>query len=1170
MIREDLQDLREIPTNLTPWHPEPTVIPNEWRQFMHDLEQQPGGRTRQYLLESVPYDALGTGDLLASWGLSVSTVVAAYLLEYNTELILSSGLQETERVVHHIKEASLYADDIDFERLRPLLTPPYRDLEALLLAVAAYYQALVWLKKHNNGQSYTGKMLIIIESCGRVLLNITKRLGMWQFKREIEDSIEQLSNPVKFEVDQQERERILNDDRELLEEIQCLLASTYYEVAQGPIIVISNPCSVTGMRRRLQDAHTTVTSDKPYLTGFDLVTFDILVPTVRDCYAALGIISQLGSIQDRVTDHIANPKPNGYSHLALGLILNRVKLPDEHNRICQVQIATQFMHAIATYGCIYPKYREHLPDIQSTKQTPPLSLAAHWRSDKGRVFQVIQEIADYEAKLGGADSEKTTPIIVYDKNRRPVSLPTNATALDFAYALGNDVGDVAVEAIVNNRKAPLHRPLEAGDIVEIRTANQSQANATWLEESYAKTRQAKAGIQHALEKREAERRGYELLQEELKQYHYHLSAKELDEEIRFLRNKYQLGPRHIFLQKLARIEEQEPERTGDYIFTPNWAAQEIIKHIPSSEDLNVHGRDRAIWTPVVKSSETGGLVYHNQHICGYCRPAYPRDVKIVGRFRKRNGVLVVHRDTCSHLKDRPLGKHSVLVPMTWLPQPPSFRVSFLTVVEDRKGLILELARQLRRHNSDLTAINAEAANPKTGIGHIRFTIETHSEEEVLDIWEAVYKIQNIVEVIIDPAHTPETICERMNMLYQNRDILKAKAVSEFAWEETVQKLPSRSAFLLSPFDISRPPLQAMFFGRSEEIKRMQRELCEMEQGSALILHGPRRSGKSSICKNFIDHYMRAPHWGVLFSLQNMTRHSEATILAQLAERISNAFGQQLQLKAPQWEDYAINDVQIRFKQLLRDCLAKAEGSRLILALDEFGGALEAYERHTLRFRFFTFWRELMAEIPQLSLVFALPTSAHNLLSSRRFSHIFSFAHPLALSYLDIESAKRLVSDPLKERNIAIHPNTVALAVSMTGGSPYYMTLLGNEIISYLNKDSRKQLISDNDLYAIVDLFIRSEPSQNFQYLKDELQNGEERLLLETLVELMSQANQVEVQLKRLARELHMPTYTARRHLDRLRTGLILEENGPPTNPFYSFKIDLVRQWLSRNRSFFTN
>jgi GTP pyrophosphokinase len=1158
MIREDLQ------TDLTPWQPEPTIIPNEWRQFIQELEQQSGRRTRQYLLESVPYDAQGTADLLISWGLSVSTVMAAYLLENDHQLISASGLEKADEVVRHIQETIRYADDFDAERLPPLLTPPYRDLEALILTVAAYCQTFEWLKRQSNGLSYKGKLLIGIERAGKVLLNITKRLGMWQLKREVEDSIEQLSNLSKFEEDRREREFILGKDRFLLDEVRDLLVSTYQGVARTSINVVPHPCSVVGLKRRMQDAHTTTTSYKDKLSGFDLVTYDLIVPTVRDCYAALGILSQLGLIQDRVTDHIANPKPNGYSHIALGLILDQTLLENKQKPVCQLQIATPLMRAIGMYGCLHPKYRECLDRVKASEKIEPLSIEEHWGSDTGRMFQAMQAAAMRE------DAKNVqSPIIVYDKDRNPISLPINATALDFAYVLGKDTGNMAVEAIINNRKAPLSRPLEAGDIVEIRTASESQVSVTWLDEYYTITSNAREGIKSALKRLEAERKGYELLREELKRFHYLLSDKELDEEIRLLRHKYNLGPRREFLQRLSGVEQHASGGNDEAISTPRGAAQEIMKRIATSQDVFIQSRNRDLWIPVVVTPPPTRVVYHNLHTCGFCRPNYPQDPKITGLYRKRFGELVVHKENCPHLTSRPLGKHSKLIPMIWQPQPPIFRVAFVAVVEDRRGLILDLARKLRRHHSDLMTINAEAADPKTGVGHVRFTIETHSEKEVLDIWEEVYKIENIVEVVIDPIHTPDSVRERMNMLYQHREALTSKTVVEFAWEEVINTLPPRSSNLLNPFDISRPPLPKMFFGRTEEIRQMQRELCEMERGSALIMYGPRRCGKSSICKNFIDNHVRSPHWGVLFSLQNMTRHSEATILMQLADRVSSTFSERFHLRAPKWEDYRESDAQIRFKRLLQDCLNRKEGSRLVLALDEFGGALESYSRHTLRFRFFTFWRELMAEVPQLSLIFALPTSAHTTLSSPRFSHVFSFAQPLALSYLDVESAKHLLADPLRDLQVAIHPNTVALAVSLTGGSPYYMTLLGREIISLLNKDTRKQLVSDKDLYAAVDQFIRSDPFQNFDYLKAEIQQEDEFTLLEKMMECMSQSGQNDIQLKKLAFETRMQVATARRHLDRLRAGLILEENGPPNNPFYSFKIDLVRQWLNRNRSFFT-
>ena len=1148
----DTQTLNLL-SRLAPWQPPPTDLPSRWQHLIEDLSAQARGTPHVYVLNT-PYDAQGVGDLLRSWGLPLPVVLAGYLMDYDSKLIQDAGMPEASEILRHIQEAAHYVRDIEDEHLHTLLTLPYRDLDALLLAVAIYYQALKRLQAESNGRPYTGDALLRIESVGRILLNISKRLGMWHFKRQVEDITEQLRDPVKFKEDQQEYKDILQKDQDVLEHMQQLLAQRYEQVTHQPVVVVQNPCSISGLKRRMQDAHTTATSHKVQLSGFDLVRFDVIVPTVKDCYLAFGIFSHIGVIQDRVTDLIANPKPNGNSYITFGLILT-TDHGLERPIACQFQISTPVMQAITNYGCLYPQYRSCLETGQQTNEASSEQNGQYWNHEDGRVFQTLQN----EVDSGVISNEK--PIVVYDKSRRRVALPISATALDFAYALGKDVGDIAVEAIVNNRKAPLYRQLEAGDIVEIRTARQTQANEAWLD--YAITPRAKQDIKAADTRTKAARKGHALLLSVLKRYHCVLTLMELDEELRLLfkRHKEFSETQEEFLERIADNESQREAL--------NWAAQEIMKQLSNYHQEGAQGQDHSLWIPVVDPHLPKKLVYNEKRICGQCRPSYPRDEKIMGRLRRRDKTLIVHKETCAHLIDRPSGRHSMLVPMSWQPQPPAFRVAFRVMVQDRRGLVFDLARHLRRRGCELIAITAEAASPKTGIGHIYFTIETHSEKEVIDIWEDVYSVENIVEVMIDAERTPSSVCERMNTLYQNRETLAGKTVIEFTWEEALQTLPPRRLTLSSPFDIARPPAPKMFFGRSEETRTMWRELCEDKKGRALVLFGPRRSGKSSICHNFLASQIYAPNLGVLFSLQNAVRDSEAEILKQLAERISDAFHEQLGQSAPVWDDFQVGDPQVRFRQLLQTCFEHVAGARLVLALDEFGGAIEAFDAGFLDLRFFTYWKELITEVPQLSLIVSLPTSAHYRLCSDRLAPAFNFAQTLPMSFLDTESAKRLLADPLRERGIAIHPNTVAIAVTLAGGSPYYLTLIGNELIAQLNREVSKQVVSDKTLKMVIDHFIASEAFQNFEFLRSELQHRQEFAILETMIDYMNRFNQAEMQLMKIASLAQLRVPIARRHLDRLRTGLILDENGPSSNPFYSFKIELVRRWLTRNRWFFT-
>ena len=384
--------------DLSPWAPTPTRLPEDWMALADTLAQQARGLPHAYVMPDARYNAQNVGNKLRSWGLPWPVVMAAYLYGYNEEPIRYANLKGVDQVLNHITEANFYARYIEEENLPPLLTPPYRDLGALLIALVAYYQALQTLQEQSNNRPYTGTKQVHIESVGRTLLNIAKRLGMWQFKREIEDLAEQLRSPRKFAEAQQVHTRILEQDAVSLEDTCQLLLSFYQQATNQPILITCTPCSIAGMKRRLQDAHTTVTSQKTQLTGFDLVTFDVTVPTVHECYAAFGVLSQLGHIQDRVTDQIANPKPNGYSHIALGLILKPqgpytqdLKWPETYTPICQLQIATHLMQAIMWYGCLHPDcYQWYMQSISNQEVEPPL-VEQLWANKEGKVFFAIKD-----------------------------------------------------------------------------------------------------------------------------------------------------------------------------------------------------------------------------------------------------------------------------------------------------------------------------------------------------------------------------------------------------------------------------------------------------------------------------------------------------------------------------------------------------------------------------------------------------------------------------------------------------------------------------------------------------------------------------------------------------------------------------------------------------------
>jgi guanosine-3',5'-bis(diphosphate) 3'-pyrophosphohydrolase len=1144
--------------NLTPWMPSPKPVPVDWLHFINTLSQPE--KEASFATQPILQDtAQAVGRMLHSWGLPWHVVVAGYLWSSNEKYLRRAALPETEKVLAHIRQTQIYARYIARENLPPLLTPPYDDPGALLIACAAYFQELKMLQGKSKERPYTGKIQSYIESIGRTLLNIAKRLNIWHFKRDIEDVMERLRSPRRYAELEREHTTIVKKDLSLLEDARQLLAAFYQEATGEPITVMYSACGIAGLKRRLQDAQTSTTAQRKLLTGFDLVIFDVIVPTVRSCYIALGTLSQLGYIQDRVTDQIANPKPNGSSHIALGLVLKsqgpystNLRWPEHYTHCCQLQIVTPLMQALNWYGCLYPDYYQLCTVPGNVTGAVQPTVRQLWDSPEGKVFLSIHE----GFHSGNARRKPDAPIVVYDRKNQPVALPKGATALDFAFEIDPITADHAVEAFINNRNAPLYRVLEAGDVVEIRTTGEAQANENWLERAI--TPVARNRIEESLTEQFADRTSYKLLRQKLERYHFMLSVEDLDHELERLLQLHKLGSRQSYLKQL--------KENGKPPYNHDWAVQEIMQQITDrNEPLPTGGKHHQV--PVLDMDLTTNRKFiRQQHLCDLCQPIYPRDTKIMGRLHKRRYELIVHTEHCRRLIDHAVGHQPILLPMTWQLQPPTFVVAFFLIAQDRVGLVNDITRLLRRYQCDLLAIKAEAI-VKDGEAHVRLTLETHTYKEASDIWTALARISNISRIDIDAALTPPSVRKHLEEFHAQKFTSPGSDTFELIHEDTAVIQQPRPYLIDNPFDISRPASASMFFGRNEETERLKRELCEEMYGKALILYGPRRSGKSSICTNFIEQHVHPPFWGAFFSLQNFTRHTEEEILSQLAEKVSREFSTQLDRPGPRWEHYREGDIQLRFRRLVQDCLAQVPGTRLILALDEFGGALESHEKDFLHYRFFTYWKELMNEIKQLSIIFALPTSAHRTLTTRDFANAFSFADDLPVTYLDVESAQELLIQPLHERNIGIFPNTIGLALKLTGRNPYYMTLIGQQLVNLLQREPYKERITDEDLNLVVDQITRR-GNQNFVFLKKELQDEHELQILEAIVNISSRTHQAGVYLKRIAAELHLSTTIVRRHIDRLCNGLILQEGDSPANPYYTFTIELVHLWLARNRWFF--
>lgn len=218
---------------------------------------------------------------------------------------------------------------------------------------------------------------------------------------------------------------------------------------------------------------------------YDLVALRVIVPTVADCYATLGIIHQLWKpLKGRIKDYIAQPKPNGYQSLHTTVFC-------DGGEIVEIQIRTEQMHQESEYGIA-----AHWHYVEEGKESPAvIDAQIAWVKD---LIKLQQESLKDSGKL--IESVEKLKIDVFQKrifvftpSGDVIDLPEDASPVDFAYAIHSDIGDKCTAARINNEIAPLDARLYSGDMCEIVIdKNRRGPNPDWLK--FAKTHHAKDRI----------------------------------------------------------------------------------------------------------------------------------------------------------------------------------------------------------------------------------------------------------------------------------------------------------------------------------------------------------------------------------------------------------------------------------------------------------------------------------------------------------------------------------------------------------------------------------------------------------------------------------------------------------------------------------------------------
>jgi GTP pyrophosphokinase len=307
---------------------------------------------------------------------------------------------------------------------------------------------------------------------------------MSKVKNELEELAFKYLEPKAYESLRATVESRRKSAEGVAEELKRTLVSKLEE-AQVPIVAIH------GRLKRLYSIHLKLKRQKIDLERvYDFVALRVITESVKDCYAALGIIHQTWSpVPGRIKDFIAMSRPNGYQSLHTSVI-------SEHGFPFEVQIRTEEMHVRAEEG-----------------------IAAHWKYKEGRVgdqrderyfqwmrqlLEVQQEVRDPQEFLQNLKIDLyPEEVYIFTPKGEVRSLPRGATPVDFAYSIHTDVGHRCVGARINGRMVPLRMHLQNGDIVEILTQANHRPSRDWL--SFVVTSRARGKIKHVLQAEERSR-----------------------------------------------------------------------------------------------------------------------------------------------------------------------------------------------------------------------------------------------------------------------------------------------------------------------------------------------------------------------------------------------------------------------------------------------------------------------------------------------------------------------------------------------------------------------------------------------------------------------------------------------------------------------------------------
>jgi len=532
----------------------------------------------------------------------------------------------------------------------------------------------------------------------QVYVPMAHRFGMYKLKNELEDLSFKVLHPQEYREIERKVAMKRSERERRLEEIKAPLG----EALEREGI----EAEITGRAKHFYSIfRKMVEGGKSFEEIYDLMGIRIIVPTVGDCYTALGVVHRLFShMEGRIKDYIAHPKPNGYQSLHTTVVV-------PEGQILEVQIRTPEMHRVAEMG-----------------------IAAHWRYKEGNVeedeqlerhIRWIREVL--ERQKDARDPKEfmedlkielyQNEIFVFTPKGEIKALPKGATALDFAFSVHTDIGLHCYAAKVNGRLVPISTQLQSGDMVEILTSPSQRPHRDWLQ--FVVTSKAKSRIKRWLKAEAYEdsvRLGEELLAKELK--------------------RHRLRPDEERLEELARsLGRRDLEHLYAGLGSGELSLSQVVHKLTGTEPRLQRARGRP--APQGTGLRLKGIDNVMIRAAACCCPL-PGD-EVFGFVTKGRGISV-HRAGCPNI-ERLVKDDGRWLPVEWEPDPErTYPARIFVRADDRKRLLEDIVQQISMMDINIRSVTGKAS---LGTAENIFEVDVHDRKELEDLMARIRKVRGV-------------------------------------------------------------------------------------------------------------------------------------------------------------------------------------------------------------------------------------------------------------------------------------------------------------------------------------------------------------------------------------------------------------------------------------------